>query len=96
MQKINFKEVKIQLPEDLAETTSSKEIMEMLLNKALNKTEYYWSKSKEFEEKYKLDFISFKKRVEDSKEEVFTEWDDLVIWEGYELGYREWKKNMRS
>lgn len=26
------------------------------------------------------------------KNEIFTEWDDLVVWEGYELGCKEWKK----
>jgi hypothetical protein len=30
--------------------------------------------------------------VEVTEDEVFTEWDDLVVCEGYELGYEEWKK----
>lgn len=87
-----LKEFKIKLPGDLVETTTSKEILEMLLDKALSKTEYYHSKCKEFEEKYGIDFISFKKKVEESEQESFEEWDDLIEWEGYQSVYIEWKK----
>ncbi|MBI3599865.1 MAG: hypothetical protein HY097_04390 [Nitrospinae bacterium] len=80
------------MPGGLVETTTSKEILEMLSDKALNKTEYYRSKCKEFEEKYGIDFISFKKKVEESEQESFEEWDDLIEWEGYEHVYREKKK----
>jgi hypothetical protein len=64
----------------------------MLLEKVLSKTEYFGSRCRGFEEKYGIDFVSFKKRVEETKDEIFTEWDDLVVWEGYELGYKEWKE----
>ena len=64
----------------------------MLLDKALSKAEYYKSNCKEFEDKYNMDFASFKKKVEEAKQEVFTEWDDIVVWEGYELAYKEWKR----
>ncbi|GAN33381.1 MAG: hypothetical protein DYG83_05955 [Candidatus Brocadia sp. AMX2] len=49
-----LKEIKIELPSDLIEIISNKEIMAMLPDKALSKAEYYWSrcKEKEFEEKY--------------------------------------------
>lgn len=46
------KEIKIELPSDLMEIISNKEIMTMLLDKALSKAEYYWSRCKAFEEKY--------------------------------------------
>jgi len=39
-----------------------------------------------------MDFLSFKKKVEQSKKEIFTAWDDLLLWEGYELAYKEWGK----
>ena len=39
-----------------------------------------------------MDFASFKKKVEEAKQEVFTEWDDIVVWEGYDLAYKEWKR----
>lgn len=92
MGKIASKEIKIELPGNLREIASSKEIITMLLDKALSKAEYFGSRCREFEEKYGMDFISFKKRVEETKNEIFTEWDDLVVWEGYELGHKEWKK----
>ncbi len=41
MQKTVFKEIKINLPADIAETTSSKEIIRFLLGKALSKAKYY-------------------------------------------------------
>jgi len=64
----------------------------LLLDKALSKAEYYNSKCKELEDKYNMDFASFKKKVEEAKQEVFTEWDDIVVWEGYDLAYKEWKR----
>jgi len=92
MQKTTFKEIKLKLPSDMVETTSSKEIVALLLDKALSKSEYYKSKCKEFEDKYNMDFASFKKKVEEAEQEVFTEWDDIIVWEGYELAYKEWKR----
>lgn len=60
-------------------------------DKALNKADYYVTRCKEFEGKYGMDFTTFKKKVEESEEEVLSEWDDLLLWEGYELAYREWQ-----
>lgn len=87
-----LKEIKIELPGDLGDIVSSKEIITMLLGKALSTAEYFGSRCRAFEEKYGMDVILFKKRVEESKDEVFTEWNDLVVWEGHVLGYEEWKK----
>lgn len=92
MQKTAFKEMKLKLPGDVIETISSKEMITLLLDMALSKAEYYQSKCREFEEKYSMNFDSFKKKVEKAEKEVFTEWDDLLVWEGYELGYKEWKR----
>lgn len=92
MQKAALKEIKLKLPDDLIEAVSKKEIIEMLLDKALSKAEYYRSRCKEFEERYGLDFTSFKKKVKQAEEEVFTDWDDMITWEGYNLGYKDWKK----
>lgn len=92
MQKVSFKELRLKLPSDLIETISNKEIISLLLDKVLSKAEYYRSKCKEFEAKYNMDFASFKTKVESSGKEIFTEWDDLIVWEGYKLGYNEWKR----
>lgn len=92
MHRTVLKEIKIRLPNDVVEAISNREIVAMLMDKALGKVEYYRSKCDEFGEKYGMNFGSFKKRGEEAKEEVFGDWDDLILWEGYELGHKEWKK----
>ena len=52
MEKPVLKEIKIELPDNLGEIVSSKEIITMLLDKALSKAEYFGSRCREFEEKY--------------------------------------------
>ncbi|MDP2278679.1 MAG: hypothetical protein Q8K51_10695 [Nitrospirota bacterium] len=91
MQNSTLKEIKFKLPSDIANSVSKKEIVGLLAEKASGKAEYYRSKCKEMEEKHGTDFKSFKKKVESSGEN-FSRWDDLLVWEGYELAYKEWKK----
>ncbi len=92
MEKTVLKEFKIKLPIDVVESISGKEITNLLIDKALNKAEYYLSKSNEMEERYEINYDDFKKKVEKSEKENFREWDDLILWEGYVLGYKEWSK----
>jgi len=92
MQETPLKEITIKLPRDIVETISNKEIIGLLLDKALGRLEYYQSRCNEFREKYGIDFASFKKKIEENTEESFSEWDDLIVWEGYETGYKEWEK----
>ncbi len=92
MQKTVFKELKIKLPSDLTESISEKEVISMIMDMAISKAEYYRSRCKEMEEKYGSDITSFKKKIEEADKEMFSEWDDLIIWEGYELGYNEWER----
>lgn len=96
MRKSSLKEVTIKLPTDLVETFSNKEILSMMKGNALSKAEYYRSRCKEFEERYTMGLGSFRKKVEGGKEENFVEWDDLIVWEGFELGYKEWQKKYRE
>lgn len=92
MQEAVLSEIRLKLPKGIVNTISKREIIEMLLDKALSKAEYYMSRCNEFKAKYGGDFASFKKKAEKAKKEVFADWDDLLVWEGYELGYKEWKK----
>lgn len=39
-----------------------------------------------------MNIADFRKRVQESDQEVFSEWDDLIVWEGYQLAYEEWAK----
>lgn len=91
MHSTDLKEIILKLPSDIVGTISSKEIILMLSDKALSKAEYYGTRCKEFEEKYGMNFVSFKKKVEESEDEVLSEWDDLLLWEGCEIAYKEWK-----
>jgi hypothetical protein len=91
MQRQKIKELTLRLPEDLIEKATSKEIIRMLADKALGKLEYYKSKREMFENKYKKDFAAFKSVSEKSNTENFSEFDDMIMWEGFDLAYREWE-----
>jgi hypothetical protein len=92
MQQANLKEIKLKLPQNVVQSLAENEIVSLLLDKAFNKTEYYFTLCKEMEQKYGLGYRDFKKKVEGAKEEIFGELDDLIEWEAYELAYQEWKE----
>ncbi len=96
MSKIELKEITIKLPGDVIKAVSNREIISILLDKALSKAEYYRSRCKEMEEKYGMDFASFKKKVDKAKEEDFSKWDDYILWEAYTLGFKEWNKKYKE
>lgn len=91
MKKTPLKEITIKLPADMADSVTAGEIVGMVKDKALTMAEYYRSRSKEYEQKYGMDFLAFKKKLESSSSENAPEWDDIIVWEGFELAYREWK-----
>ncbi|MBI4645295.1 MAG: hypothetical protein HY738_01560 [Bacteroidia bacterium] len=95
MKEINLKEIRIHVPFNIADFIREKEILDMLFNKVTAKMIYYQTQCKFLEEKYKMKFSSFKKKLNDSKHENFSEWDDLILWEAYMLGYKEWKEKYR-
>ena len=95
MEKIQTSEVTLRIPPSIAADIGSKEIIELLLHKALGKRDFYKSKIKMFEAKYGTNFTSFKKKTEKS-EEQFKEWDDLLLWEGFLLAYREWNRKYKD
>lgn len=60
-------------------------------DQAAAKIHYFDSKIAEMRSKCKMDFGEFKHRVETRKgEEVFEEWDDIIIWESYESARSYW------
>lgn len=91
MPQANLKEVMIKLPQVIAESLEKNEIVSLLLDKALQRLEYYRSQCQEMEQKYGMKYNDFKKRVEESKDEIFEEWDDLMEWEACEIASREWR-----
>ncbi len=86
----------IKLPVTLVETISNREILSLLLDKALGKREYYRSKCRTMEDKHHTNFPAYKRSVEETREENFTEWDDLILWEGYEIAYQEWSRKFEE
>lgn len=95
--KTAIKEIKLQLPIDIANSIHDNEIISLLINKVLTKVEYYHSKCKLMEEKYKMDFDSFNKKINGNKiKENFSEWDDFILWEGYILAYKEYNKKYKA
>ena len=95
MEKNQTSEVIIRIPPSIAADIGSNEIIELLLDKALGKKDLYRSKVKMFESKYGTNYTSFRKRVEKGNED-FQEWDDLLLWEGFVLAYREWNGKYRD
>ena len=96
MQTANLKEIKLKLPQNIVESMPKNEIVSLLLDKALNKTEYYHTRCKEMEQKYGMGFNEFKKKVEKNKVEIYSEWDDLMEWEAFSLAYKEWDGKYRE
>ncbi len=91
MERIETSEVIVKIPPSMASEVDGAEIVGMLLDKVLGKREFFRSKIKVFESKYGTDLAAFQKTTEVGGER-FDEWDDLLIWEGYVLAYREWDK----
>ena len=95
MEKIKTSEVIVRMPPSVAADIGNKEIIDLLIGKALGKKDLYNSKVKMFESKYGTNYASFKKKSEQG-DENFQEWDDLLLWEGFLLAYREWNKKYRD
>ncbi|QTA87892.1 hypothetical protein [Desulfonema magnum] len=90
MQEATLSEVTIKVPANVADMITTGEIIILLTDKALSRAEYYRSKCSEMEQRHGIGYTDFKKKVEEAEREVFSDWDDLLVWEGYHLGYKEW------
>jgi len=95
MENNRISEVTLKIPPSIAADMGSNEIIDLLINKALGKKDLYKSKIKMLESKYGASYGSFKKKAEKG-EENFQKWDDLILWEGFILAYREWNKKYRD
>ena len=95
MEKIKTSEMTLRIPPSIAVDIGSNEIIKLLLDKALGKRDFYKSKIRIFELKYGSNYASFKKKTEKG-DERFQEWDDLLLWEGFLLAYREWNRKYRD
>jgi hypothetical protein len=63
----------------------------IIREQAKNKIWYYAGKISELKRRYMVDFLEFKKIIEEKKDdEVFEEWDDFIRWESYEEALKYW------
>lgn len=67
------------------------EVLALLLSYATTKYEYFATRARAFAAKYGCDYMTFKKRIEESGDESFNEWDDLMAWEALDTAAQEWK-----
>ena len=95
MEKIQTNEVTLKIPPSIAADIGSNEIIKLLLDKAQGKKDFYKTKIKMLEAKYETNFASLKKKTEKG-EERFQEWDDLLLWEGFLIAYREWNRKYKD
>ena len=95
MEKIQTSKVIVRIPPSVAADIGNSEIIDLLLGKALGKKDLYKSKIKMFESKYGTNYATFKKKSEQGSVN-FQEWDDLLLWEGFLLAYREWNRKYRD
>ncbi|HLP44493.1 MAG TPA: hypothetical protein VK469_01010 [Candidatus Kapabacteria bacterium] len=91
MSQVKLKEFRIKLPSDIIGMVTKTEILSMLINKVINKIEYFRTRCVEMEKKYGMDFDAFQTKVNNEEKEVCSEWDDLILWEGYHYAYKEWE-----
>ena len=87
-----MRKVTVALPAWIGKEEAQEEVVRDLRARALLKMEFYRSRMKPFEAKYATTFPRFQRRVVKNLKEDFAAWDDLIEWEAYYRGYREWKK----
>jgi hypothetical protein len=71
-------------------------LAEMDAKAAKRGVKYYRARCKEFEQKYGITFEAFKKKFESSKIERVSDWEDLIVWEGFELELKKHDKSIES
>jgi len=87
MPEIALKRISLRIPRDVSDIFSSREILALLRDKALSKAESYRSKCQTMAHQYHTDIQAFRAQLDADREEHFTAWDDLLLWEGYEQAY---------
>ncbi len=73
-----------------------KYIKEIFRNVAFLKMKEYEREIQPFQEKYKIPFEKFEKKVKSQKKENFEIWDDYLVWKGLYLAYQKWFKRYKK
>ncbi len=77
---------------DIGLYKNEKDAIESLIHsQAEKKIKLYSEKTRELGKKYGMGFQKFEKNIKGREdEEVFEEWDDYVLWKGYEESLKYW------
>ena len=68
-------------------------LQQLVHDQAEQKIDNFREKIAEMEQKYKMEFSTFEKKINSRiGEENFEEWDDFIIWESYVKAYRYWEQ----
>lgn len=82
----------IKIPSWIKKEDAQEEFFRNLMGKALLKMELYRSKMKPFEIRYQLSFPEFRKRIESTSKENFSEWDDFIEWDANYSAFVKWEE----
>lgn len=89
--------MELTLPRWVEEIPEKDEFVRNLLKVAAFREMMFYKRKIEFmEKKWKGSFNRTQQREKRSKNENFELWDDLILWEGYELRFKEWEKRYRA
>ena len=90
------KYINIKIPVEVMKSMNKEDIYRDIIDKAITKIEFYKSKCIIFEKKYKCNLINFKNKIEKTKKEDYAKWDDLIEWEAYDQGKKEWEQQRKA
>lgn len=76
--------------------TPSKYVREIFKTLAFWKVKEYERQLQPFQEKYKISFEHFEKKIKSQKGENFENWDDYLIWKGLYSAYQKWLKRYKA
>lgn len=89
--------MELALPKWIEKIPKKDEFVRQLLKAAaFREMMYYKRKTEMFGKKWKGTFKQIQQKEKRSKKENYELWDDLILWEGYELKLKEWEKHYKQ
>lgn len=83
--------IKLSVPKWIEELASPRELfMDSLLSAVLARVHEYKSEVEYYENKYKVVFPKFEKKVRSLKREKFEMYDDYILWKAANFLYKKW------
>lgn len=75
---------------------TEKALIDFALSIAFSKKAEFEEECEMFENKYKMSFKEFEKKINKDKEEKFEEYDDYLAWKFAEKGKEHWQEKVRK